>query len=429
MKILVADDSAVTRVFLTSNLRAWNYEIYEAEDGQQAWELFQTHHISLVLTDWIMPHVDGLELIRRIRESKHSGYCYLILLTAKTEKEDLVTAMDAGADDFLVKPCDQQELRVRLREGERIIRLEQELAEQNHQLRQTQAALVQSEKLAGLGQLAAGMAHEVNNPIAFVKNNLAVLRRDLAAMVQLIETYQRIQPFWHGVPADLLNELAKYEDECDFAWSRTNLPRLLESSAQGLIRVGEIVNNLRDFARLDQAAYDLLDLKQAITATLEMLKHSIDEKQITIEIDCDTVPPVLCRPDKINQVIYNVVLNAIQASDHHTSLVIRLSSESDFARIEVQDRGVGMDQATVDRIFEPFFTTKPIGTGTGLGMAVSYGIVRDHGGTISIDSHLEEGTTVDIDLPLKPTAAQRAATGSLHQKLDGQETCHEDREQ
>jgi signal transduction histidine kinase len=404
MKVLVAEDSAVMRCLLVAHLRQWDFEVVEAENGEEAWELFQNDSFSMLLTDWEMPKVDGLELIRRIRSSNRLDFCYLILLTAKSEKDDLVIGMEAGADDFLVKPCDREELRVRLREGERIIRLQQELARQNDKLRETQAALVDSEKMASLGQLAAGMAHEINNPIAFVINNLAVLRRELEAVLDLAEKYGQIREYISDAPPALLDELIQLENDCDLDWIRENLSPLMQSSNQGLTRVRDIIENLRDFARLDQATEEVLDLSHAIASTLELLKHLVEEKQIRMEFDFSPVPGVFCRPDKILQVIYNVILNALQASEVGSSLDIRLVSESGLARIEVKDHGAGMDQETLARVFEPFFTTKPVGTGTGLGMAVSYGIVRDHGGSITIETEPKQGTTVRIDLPLAPTA-------------------------
>ena len=412
MNVLVADDSLIMRRLLTAYLRPWGYEVLEAKDGEEAWSLFQSESVSLVLTDWIMPNVDGLELIRRIRASPRPGYCYLILLTAKSEKEDLVTAMEAGADDFLVKPCDKEELRVRLREGERIIRLERELAQQNRQLRETQAALIQSEKLASLGQLAAGMAHEINNPIAFVTNNLAVLRRDLGDMTKLIDKYQLTKPVLQQAAPELHAELIQLENDCDLAWLREQLPRLLQSSASGLARVRDIVTNLRDFARLDQAAYDTMELGKAVQATLEMLNRSIEEKRLTVETEDEHTPPLLCQPDKILQVLYNVVLNAVQASTPDSKLSIRIKADSECAILEVQDFGVGMTDATRNRVFEPFFTTKPVGEGTGLGMAVSYGIVIDHGGRIAIESELHRGTTVQVRLPFKPPPRQNGQTAT-----------------
>ncbi len=406
MKVLLAEDSLVMRKLLTAQLQSWNYDVIEAADGQQAWERFQQESIPLVLTDWVMPEVDGLQLIRRIRESGRVEYCYLILLTAKTETEDLVTAMEAGADDFLVKPCDSEELRVRLREGERIIRLERALAEQNRQLREAQAALVESEKLAGIGQLAAGMAHEINNPIAFVTNNLAVLQRDLGLLVSLLEKYEQAADYLQAVPPDLLAEITELREECDLPWFREHLPQLLASSSQGLKRVRDIIKHLRDFTHLDRAARDEVDLSRTVTSTLEMLKHLIDEKKLQVTLELEPTPLVICQPIKIGQVLYNVLLNAIQASTAESELIVRLSAAERWVRLTVQDFGCGMDRTTLARAFEPFFTTKPVGSGTGLGMAMSYGIVRDHGGTISLESELGRGTTVRIDLPLQSAGGE-----------------------
>jgi two-component system NtrC family sensor kinase len=187
MKILIAEDDPVSRRLLQSYLERWGHEVVTAQDGAAAWALFQSGDFPIVISDWMMPELDGLELIRRVRSFPRPGYVYAILLTARAQKEDIVQGMEAGADDFLTKPFDRDELRVRLRAGERIIHLEQSLAEQNRALREAQAALVQSEKLASLGQLAAGMAHEINNPIAYVSNNLAVLQRDMLSAMQLLE--------------------------------------------------------------------------------------------------------------------------------------------------------------------------------------------------------------------------------------------------
>jgi two-component system NtrC family sensor kinase len=161
VKILIADDDSVSRRLLQTYLQKWGYEVTAAQDGAEAWRLFEAGLFPMVITDWMMPELDGSGLLRRIRASQRPGYVYAILLTAKSQKEDLVEGMEAGADDFLTKPFDRDELRVRLRAGERIIRLE-------HHLRETQAALIQTEQLASLGRLAAGVAHEINNPISFV---------------------------------------------------------------------------------------------------------------------------------------------------------------------------------------------------------------------------------------------------------------------
>jgi signal transduction histidine kinase len=403
MKVLVAEDSMMMQRLLLRSLEKWSYEVSVAGDGEQAWDLFQRDHYPLVLTDWMMPRMDGLELTRRIRASGQPGYVYIILLTARTEKEDLVTAMDAGADDFLTKPFDQEELRVRVREGERIILLERALAEQNRQLRDAQAALVQSEKLASLGQLAAGMAHEINNPVAYVANNLAVLRRDVLALLKVIQKYRSGREVLATAEPKLAADAASLEQACDLEWIEENLPRLFESSLEGLGRVREIVKNLRDFARLDEAELDELDLNAALRSTAKILHHEIDDKQLAVEMDLAPGAKAVCRPQKINQVLYNLLLNAIQASNPQGRILVRTRITGDNqAAIEVKDEGCGIEPENRAHLFEPFFTTRPIGRGAGLGLAISYGIVQNHGGAIEVESEPGRGSLFRVLLPLRP---------------------------
>ena len=406
MKVLIVDDSAVMRRLLRSSLQKWEYEVVEAQDGARAWELFQRERFPLVLTDWLMPELDGLELTRRIRASELPSYVYIILLTAKSEKEDLVAAMDAGADDFLAKPFDPDELRVRMREGKRMIELESKLAEQNRELRMTQAALVQSEKLASLGQLAAGMAHEINNPVAYVTNNLAVLKRDVRAVVEVLQAYRRGAEVLARAAPPLAAELAELEAASDLAWIEENLPRLFASSLEGLGRVRNIVQNLREFARLDSADLDALDLNAALTSTLGVLAREVQEKQLAVETHFGQLPPVVCRPGKIHQVFHNLLLNAIQASEPRGRLEVRTAVERDQALVEVQDHGCGIAAEHLPRLFEPFFTTKAVGRGAGLGLAICYGIVREHGGAIEVDSQPGRGSTFRVRLPLHAKPAQ-----------------------
>jgi len=412
MKLLIVDDSMVTRRLLQSCLQKWQYEVEEAEDGAQAWQRFQQGDFPLVLTDWLMPEMDGLELIRRIREADRPGYVYIILLTAKSEKENLIAAMDAGADDFLAKPFDAGELRVRVREGERIIGLERKLAEQNRQLRETQAALVQSEKLASLGQLAAGMAHEINNPVAYVTNNLSVLRREVQSALELLRTCRRAVAGLPNLDPELAAEITQGEQACDLAWLEENLPRLFAASLDGLGRVRKIVHNLRDFARLDEAQLDELDLNAALQSTLEVLGHEIAVKRLAVQVSCGRLPPLVCQPAKIHQVFHNLLLNAIQASALDGRIELRTMPGQDCVLVEVQDHGCGIAPEHMPRLFEPFFTTKAVGHGAGLGLATCYGIVRDHGGAIEVSSQAGRGSTFRVRLPLRPRPPELAARPS-----------------
>lgn len=413
MRVLVAEDGMMMRRILVRALEGWKYEVTEVENGAQAWEAFEAEPFRMVLTDWVMPEVDGLDLIRRIRSANLPFYVYIILLTAKSEKEDLVVGMEAGADDFLVKPVDHNELRVRLREGERIVRLEQELAEQNRQLRETQAALVQSEKLASLGQMAAGMAHEINNPIALVANNLAVLKRDISSAFELLDIYRSIHDEITKINPDLAQKAAELEEDCDYQWIRDESPELFDRSLTGLQRVRDIVQNLRSFARLDEAELDHLDVNAALFAVSQVLHHEIEARQIELIVNPGDVPSILCEPVKIQQVLHHLLLNAIQASDIGGKVNLSSSRCDEGVQIDVQDHGCGMSGSDLAHIFEPFFTTRAVGSGQGLGLAVSYGIVRDHGGSIQVRSQLGRGTTFSVQLPVRPLDNQ--SPGGSHE--------------
>jgi signal transduction histidine kinase len=404
VKVLIAEDEPVTRRLLRGHLESWGHEVAAAPDGQAAWRLFQEAAYPLVISDWMMPEMDGLELIRRIRADSRPSYVYAILLTARSDKADVVQGMEAGADDFVTKPFDRDELRVRVRQGERILQLEHTLADQNKALREAQAALVQNEKLASLGRLAAGVAHEINNPLAYVLNNLAVLRRDVLAASAVLETYRRGRPALERVEPALAREAGRLEEEMDLAYFQQNLRRTCDKSLEGLQRVRDIVRNLRDFARLDEADFKEADLNAALQSALEILGHELREKEIRLETELQPLPPVFCHPGKLNQVFLNLVDNAIHACSPGGRVAVRTRSEDGRGvAIEVEDNGCGIRPEHVPRIFEPFFTTKPVGQGTGLGLAVSFGIVRDHGGTLEFESAPGRNTVFRVHLPLRPS--------------------------
>jgi len=375
----------------------------------EAWRLFQEEDFPLVLSDWVMPQMDGLELIRHIRACPNGAFTYIILLTARTQKQDVIEGLEAGANDFVTKPFDRGELRVRVRAGERIVELERALAAQNRALREAQAALVQTEKLASLGQLAAGMAHEINNPIAYVANNLAVLRRDVPATLHVLDKYRAGREQLRSVAPEIVTEAERLEADIDLPYIRASLPRLFERSLEGLKRVRDIVKNLRDFARLDEAEFKEADLNAALQATLEIASHEIKDKSIDLRTHFAELPPVLCHPGKINQVFLNVLLNAIQASQPGGTIEVQTRPDDTAADggvvIEVRDSGCGIKPEHLSHIFDPFFTTKPVGQGTGLGLSVSYGIIRDHGGSIEVESEVGRGTLFRIRLPLRPSSA------------------------
>ncbi len=406
MRILIAEDAPVSRRLLLRYLQGWGHEVVTAHNGTDAWQRFTKNEFPIVISDWMMPEMDGLELVRLIRACSRPSYVYIVLLTAKSQIEDVVEGMEAGADDFITKPFERDELRVRLRAGERIIHLEQTLAQQNQELRETQAALIQSEKLASLGQLSAGIAHEINNPLAYVTNNVAVLRRDMQAAMEVLSTYRAGRDSLARVEADLAAATTRMEADIDLDYIQGNFVRDFDASLQGLQRVRDIVQNLRNFARLDEAEFKSVDLNAALASVIEIARYEFRKKDIRLEETYQALPPVLCHPSKLNQVFLNLLMNALQASSSGGVITLRTRTQpEDAVAVEVEDQGHGISAEHLSHLFEPFFTTKPVGEGMGLGLSVSYGIVHDHGGTIEVESTPGQGSLFRVRLPLQPPRA------------------------
>ena len=270
----------------------------------------------------------------------------------------------------------------------------------HEKLKQAQSALVQTEKLAGLGQMVAGVAHEINNPLAFVSNNVAVLQRDLRAIIEMLKLYAQMDSSPEQA-AQLRQQVKDLADRIDLEYTLSNLDDMLVRSRDGLKRIQQIVKDLRDFARLDAGDLHEVDLNAGIESTINIVRGLARKKQVTLDLDLKPMPQVACYPAKINQVVMNLVTNAIDACGEGGRVTVRSANENGAVRIEVSDTGRGIPPEIRQRIFDPFFTTKPIGKGTGLGLSISYGIVQDHGGTISVESEVGSGTTFVVTLPAR----------------------------
>ena len=291
----------------------------------------------------------------------------------------------------------------------------QEMAESEREayaaLKQTQSRLVQSEKLASLGQIVAGVAHEINNPVAFVTNNVVVLGRDVGEMRDLLALYAGADDLIARDHPALAQQIGEFRNRYDMDYTLTNIEGLLNRSRDGLKRIQQIVSHLRLFAHLDEGEVNEADLNSGIESTVAIIVGHARKKSIAIEMELDTLPPVTCNAARVNQVVMNLLTNAIDACEEQGKVVVRTSKEPGGVRIDVADTGCGIEPAVRDRIFDPFFTTKPIGQGTGLGLSISYGIVQDHGGTIEVDSTAGVGTTFVVHLPLHPPPKAVAREG------------------
>jgi signal transduction histidine kinase len=288
----------------------------------------------------------------------------------------------------------------KLAETERHARLELERTHQ--ELKRAQSQLVHSAKLASLGQLAAGVAHEINNPLAFVANNLAVLQRDTQPLPELLQLYDETAELASEHRPELSQRIRELADQIDLPYLLENLERMLASSRQGLKRIQQIVLDLRHFAHLDQGMLpELTDLNASITSTLNLVRGWADLNQVVLDIDLAPLPPVMCYPVQINQVILNLCSNAIEACSSGGAVTVRTRSAADHVIIQVVDTGRGIAPAIKDRIFDPFFTTKPPGKGTGLGLSISHAIVEEHHGAIEVESTPGQGTCFTVRLPVR----------------------------
>jgi signal transduction histidine kinase len=263
---------------------------------------------------------------------------------------------------------------------------------------------VQSEKLAALGQLVAGVAHEINNPLSYVSNNVAVLQRDVRALRELVAVYQQAEDLLQAQRPELHARARELAEAMDLAYTLDNLEGLMARSREGLKRIQQIVKDLRDFARLDESDLYEIDLNAGIESTVNIVRGQAKKQQVALELDLGPVPGVTCYPAKINQVVLNLVTNALDATPPGGKVTVGTRAQDGQVEIFVADTGSGIDPAIRDRIFDPFFTTKPQGKGTGLGLSISYGIVQAHKGTIDFESTPGQGTRFRVLLPRKPVS-------------------------
>ncbi|WP_293039182.1 histidine kinase [Paraburkholderia sp.] len=273
-------------------------------------------------------------------------------------------------------------------------------------LEQAHVQLLQSEKLASIGQLAAGVAHEINNPIGFVDSNLHTLK---TWMTQLLG-YMNLQDSMLRTSCDLDDEalarLHTAREQADLDYLLSDVDALIEESIEGTSRVRRIVQDLRDFSRVGSEEWSIVDIHNGLDATLNVVHNELKYKAKVVK-DYGQLPPVECIPSQINQVVMNLLVNAAQAIAEHGTITITTRHQGEGVTIAVKDTGAGMTAEVRARIFDPFFTTKPVGKGTGLGLSVSYGIVEKHGGRITVESEPGKGSSFTVWIPVArphPTA-------------------------
>jgi PAS domain S-box-containing protein len=277
------------------------------------------------------------------------------------------------------------------------------LRKSNEMLRENQTQLVHSEKMASLGQLAAGIAHEINNPIGFIRSNLATLNEYVETFKVLFRAYDRLAAAIRiGDPdqaQEAFQEVEVLLQKEDLGFVLDDIDLLLAESINGAERVKEIVQNLKSFARIDEAEIKEADVNEGLRATVRMLWNELKYK-CTVTEKLHPLPPIRCFPSQLNQVFMNLLVNGAQAIADKGEIILETEATDTEIVIRVTDTGCGIPAENIPRLFNPFFTTKPVGKGTGLGLAISYGIIKKHQGTIGVESEVGKGTTFTIRLPL-----------------------------
>lgn len=293
------------------------------------------------------------------------------------------------------------ELEAALQENARINRdLKREREEQRlliNKLAEAHTQLLQSEKLASVGQLAAGVAHEINNPISFVLSNLHALKDYVGDLLRLLDRYVACEP---ELPDALREALAELRRAVELDYLRQDVAAVVDESVAGAQRVQRIVRSLLDFARPEELALQATDLHKSLESALDVAVSDLEKAEIVRQYG--NLAPVMCIPSQINQVFLNILLNAAQAIPERGVITIRTDLEGEFVRITISDTGVGMAPEVAKRVFDPFFTTRAVGKGAGLGLAMAYGIVERHGGRIEVASEPGYGSKFTVVLPLKP---------------------------
>jgi len=427
-RVLVVDDDPILLTRIKYQAAKFVSEIEVAVDGVAGLELWHQWKPDVVVTDIFMPRMNGLEMSKAIKAADPDAQ--IIVITSDSDGESLLNALSIGVERYITKPVDMhlladaigkcvrdrqqaEELRLTRQVAALTQALQQELEEKQraedalkkekaeqliliNRLEEAHNQLLQAEKMASIGQLAAGVAHEINNPIGFVNSNLGVLQNYVQKLLNLVGAYEKYEP---ELSTDSIEALNALKQETDLGYLRDDISDLLSESLGGLQRVKRIVQDLKDFSHISDSEMVWANLEDGLESTLNVVWNELKYKAEVVK-DYGKLPEVECIPSQLNQVFMNLLVNAAQAIQEHGKITLRTRQEDDNVRIEIADTGCGIPQEIINRIFDPFFTTKPVGTGTGLGLSITHGIIRKHNGRIDVSSEPGKGTTFSITIPI-----------------------------
>ena len=436
--ILIVDDNSANVEMLVEVLMNAGFEIAVAIDGESAIEMAEYDPPDLILLDVQMPGIDGFETCQRLKANPKSQNSPVIFMTALAETEDKVKGLSMGAVDYITKPFQEEEVLARVRVHLKLSCLTKMFEEQNillkqfaenleqrvtdrtselthalHDLKQAQIQLVKTEKMSTLGQLVAGVAHEINNPVSFIAGNIRHAQEYTLDLIKLLNLYRKKFPE-PGI------EIEKEIKAIDLDYLISDLPTLITSMQEGTDRICNISTSLRTFSRSDTDSKFSCNIHEGIDSTILILRHRLkaNEKRPAIEIikEYGNLPLVNCYPGQLNQVFMNLLANAIDALEEGNigqsyqeiavcgnaiAIKTEVSADKTQVVIRIKDNGPGMSDEVKDRIFDHLFTTKAVGKGTGLGLSICRQIVEEkHGGDLRCISSLGKGVEFAIFLPI-----------------------------
>ncbi|MEH2417513.1 hybrid sensor histidine kinase/response regulator [Nostoc sp.] len=418
--ILVVDDTPDNLRLLSAMLTAQGFEVRKALNGKMALTACQMVLPDVILLDINMPDMDGYQVCQQLKADEKTSEVPVIFISALDDVVDKVKAFDVGGVDYIAKPFHGAEVVLRIENQINLRLLQVKLQEKNFLLQQAldnlkaaQVQQIQNEKMVALGQLVAGLAHEINNPISFIYGNLQYAGQYVQDLVNMIEVYQQEYP----KPTPKIQQIA---NNIDLNFIVKDLQNLIGAMYRGSDRIREIVLALQHFSRHDEAEIKSVNIHEDIENTLVMLQHRLrevaDRPAIVVVKDYGNLPLVTCYASELNQVFMHLLNNAIDAIEERVenqsyapdsrlpTPQIRIHTEVtlNMVKIAIADNGLGIEESLRSRLFDPFFTTKPVGKGSGLGLSISHQIiVQKHRGNITCTSSVGQGAEFAIEIPIE----------------------------
>lgn len=432
--VLIVDDNPANLGVLSDALDQVGLEVWVAKSGKVALERVTYALPNLILLDVMMPEIDGFETCRQLKANPLTRDIPVIFMTALSDTANKVEGFRVGAVDYITKPFQQEEVLSRVKLHLKLHDLAQQLEQKNAQLeqkiaevslayddlKQMQIKLIQNEKLSSLGEMVAGIVHEINNPVNFIYGNLVHANDYTQEVLNLLHLYQEEYP--NPTP-----RIQAQEELLDLEFLEHDLLKLLNSMNFGARRIREIIKSMRIFSRLEDTSMTEVDIHECIDSTLTILNYRLksqpEHPEIQVVKEYSVLPTIECFGGQINQVLMNIVANAIDALDEYNQqrsfaeilkqpsrIEIRTEIIRDqWVAIHIADNGPGMCESVKSKLFDPFFTTKPSGKGTGLGLSISHQIVVEkHGGNLYCESTPGKGTEFVITIPVQQRVSQVA---------------------